>query len=255
MPPKLRSDEDIITSAQVHDLLEQQKLFYKDLLQQQESSFKGFVQLLMDSFNKRLDNVSKEVCDLKSSLSYTQKDVDELKSLSTNLSKNCKELHNDIKTVNLNQNNMNGKADYLENHSRRNNLVFEGIAESEHEKWATSEEKIRKIISEKLKLDHKQMEIERAHRSGKPHGQGDKPRSIVVKFLRNKDKLAVLEKAKLLKGTNIFINEDYSEAVRLKRKELIPALKEARQRGDIAYLRYDKLITHRRLNTNTETGY
>ena len=128
--------------AQVRDLLEQQKLFYKDLLQQQESSFKGFVQMLMDSFNKRLDNISKEVYDLKFSLCYTQKDVDELKSLSTNLSKNCKELHNDIKTISLNQNNMNGKADYLENHSRRKNLIFEGIAESEHEKWATSEEKI-----------------------------------------------------------------------------------------------------------------
>ena len=99
------------------------------------------------------------------------------------------------------------------------------------------------------------MEIERAHRSGKPHGQGDKPRAIVVKFLRNKDKLAVLEKAKFLKGTNIFVNEDYSESVRLKRKELIPAMKEARQRGDIAYLRYVKLITHCRFNTNTENGH
>ena len=65
----------ISSPLQVRDI--QQKSFYKDLLQQQESTFKGCVQMLIVSFNKRLDNFSKEVCDLKSSLRYTQKDVDE----------------------------------------------------------------------------------------------------------------------------------------------------------------------------------
>lgn len=31
---------------------------------------------------------------------------------------------------------MNGKVDYLENQSRRNNLVLEGIRESAPEKWS-----------------------------------------------------------------------------------------------------------------------
>lgn len=67
----------------------------------------------------------------------------------------------------------------------------------------------------------------------------------MVKFLRFKGRLAVLEKVKFLSGTNIFVNEDYSESVRQKCKELIPAMKEARKRGEIAYLGYDKFITHR----------
>lgn len=50
------------------------------------------------------------------------------------------------------------------------------------------------------------------------------------------------ESAKQLKGTNIYLNKDFSDLVRQKRKELIQAIKEARQRGDIAYLRYGKLI-------------
>ena len=65
-----------------------------------------------------------------------------------------------------------------------------------------------------------------------------------MKFLRFKDKLAVLEKAKRLKGSFVFINEGFSDAVRQRRKELLPAMKAARERGDIAYLRYDKLIVH-----------
>lgn len=53
MPPKVKSDEDFITTAQVRDLLAQQKLFFKDSLKQQESACKGLVHVLMDSFNER----------------------------------------------------------------------------------------------------------------------------------------------------------------------------------------------------------
>lgn len=66
-------------------------------------------------------------------------------------------------------------------------------------------------------------------------GPGDRPGPIVVKFLRFKDKVAVLERAKNLRGIYLFLNKDYPEAVRQKRKELIPAMKAARSRGDIAY--------------------
>ena len=42
----------------------------------------------------------------------------------------------------------------------------------------------------------------------------------------------------------VIVNEDYTEAVRQKRNKLIPAMKAARERGDIAYIRHDKLIAH-----------
>ena len=105
----------------------------------------------------------------------------------------------------------------------------------------------KKIFAEKLQLQ-RGIEVERAHRSGKP-AMGDRPRPIVVKFLRHKDRSAVLQRAKNLKGTKIFINEDYTDLVRQKRKELMPKLRAARERGDIAFLRYDKLIIHPRSST------
>lgn len=41
MPIKVvKSDNDLITSAQVCDLVEQQRFFHKDTLQQQESTYK-----------------------------------------------------------------------------------------------------------------------------------------------------------------------------------------------------------------------
>lgn len=248
MPPKIRNEEDFITASQVRDLLEQQKSVYMELLKQQENAYKGFVQMLMDSFNKRLDGFTKDLCDLRASLQFTQKDFEDEKLHAEKLSQNSKDLSNDVNVLNSKLNTVNVKVDYLENQSRRKNLVFEGIPESGHEKWSDSEEKIRKILSEKLKLDQKHIELERVHRSGKPPARDEKPRPIVARFLRFKDRNIVLEKAKCLKGSNIYINEDYSETVRQKRKELIPVMKEARKRGDIAYLRFDKLITHRPTN-------
>ena len=80
---------------------------------------------------------------------------------------------------------------------------------------------------------------------GKPTtGPGDRPRPTVIRCLRFKDKVVGLERAKILRGTYIFLNEDYPEAVCQKRKELIPAMKAARACGDIAYILYDRLIVH-----------
>ena len=47
-------------------------------------------------------------------------------------------------------------------------MVVDGIAESPHETWMESEDKVREIISEKLKMDHRKIEVERTHRTGNP---------------------------------------------------------------------------------------
>lgn len=134
--------------------------------------------------------------------------------------------------------------EYLEGQSRRNNLVFEGLPESPNETWAESEDKVRKLPVENLKMGPQHaIEMEWAHRTSKP-AQNGRSRPMVVKFLRYKNKQAVLTKAKFLKDTGIYINEDYTEAVRQRRRELLPAMRAARGRGDIAYLKHDRLIVH-----------
>lgn len=72
----------------------------------------------------------------------------------------------------------------------------------------------------------------------------ERPPPIMVRFLRGKDKPAVLDRLKKLQGIGIFINEDFPEAVRQKRKELHPGLNAARERSEIQYSKYDKLIVH-----------
>lgn len=247
-----------VSLAQVHELLDQQKAFFKESLQQMENSYKSFVKSIMDNTNSRLDGILKDVEDLKVSLQYTQKDVDQLKETCNKLSSDCKSSEGDIHRLAESLLTMDYKSDYLDGQSRRNNLVIDGVLESDNEKWADTEQKVLKLFGEKLDLDPTKIEIERAHRTGKvsnnvqsntgngssmPGRKVDRPRSIVVKFLRFKDRERVLWNANKLKGTKIFINEDYPEAVRQKRRELIPKMLEARKNGDYAVLRYDKLIT------------
>lgn len=70
---------------------------------------------------------------------------------------------------------------------------------------------------------------------------------MVVKLLRFKDKQRILDRARChLKKTSLYINEDFSERVRKRRAELLPAMKEARARGDYAIISYDRLIVRPR---------
>ena len=88
------------------------------------------------------------------------------------------------------------------------------------------------------------IEVEQTHWAGKPVSGSDRPSPIVVKFVKYKDRLMILQRAKYLKGSKMYINEDYTDAVHHKRKDLMPKLKAARDRGDIAFLRHDKLMIH-----------
>ena len=72
--------------------------------------------------------------------------------------------------------------------------------------------------------------VERAHHVGRPRSDS-KPRKIVARFLNYKDCEAVFKAKKKLHGTNMFVNEDYSDRVIKKRTELLPKLKEARRKN------------------------
>lgn len=248
MPPK-KSEEDLISLSVVRELLDQQKSYYKDLITQQENSFKGFVQMINDSNNKRYDDLSREMQEVKRSLEFSQREVDELKATLKYVTTDAvKHLQSNIEALQADNKHWLDKMEYLENQSRRNNIVIDGIPESPDESWADSEKKFRGILSEKMKIDQKLIEIERAHRIGRPSndGEGKRPRSMIVKLCRYKDRQVILSKANHLKGTNIYVNEDFTDAVRQKRKELLPEMRAARARGEWAYLKYDRLIVQPR---------
>ena len=129
----------------------------------------------------------------------------------------------------------------------RENLLFTGVEDPERidrpkpEMPENSMELIRKIVEEKMEIPRDNFVIERAHRIGKARRTGERPRTIVVKFRNQEDKRIVLKNAKKLKGTNIFVNEQYPRSVEERRKKLRPILKRAKENGKNAWLTRDKL--------------
>ena len=141
---------------------------YKQLLQQQENIFKCFVQILVDSTNKRMDALTREGQDLKNSLQFSKGQLDELKQENGKMTAICKTLREDISSVCEFMITMTDKSDHLEGQSRWNNMIVDRIAESPHETWTESEDKVREMITEILEMDHKKIEVEHAHRTRKP---------------------------------------------------------------------------------------
>ena len=226
----------------------------KDFMRAQEATMKSFFNTLIENYNNRIDKLTEEVKGVIVSLEYTQAEVKDLKKetrqLAENAAKNRKDEESKITTcekkvkeVNDKMKDLEEKIDDLENRSRRNNLCFDGIKEEANESWSTTEKKIREIISTKLNIKTDEYTIEKAHRVGKRDTTG-KPRPIVTKFNNYKLKESIMKNKKGLKGTNIYVREDFSQKVMAKRKELLPQMYEERRKGNIAFLRFDKLVVY-----------
>ena len=227
----------------------QEKMF-RELMKTQEENFRSFVSMHIDSTNKRVDtfmvNVTKEVCDLKNSLEFSQGELEQAKidlhglPSTPNVTSNIDEA---LKTLTNNFKELEKQVEYIDNYSRRNSLVIKGIEESQNETWEDTERKVRDMIKDKLKLNESAIEIERAHRVA---GTTDGTKNIAVKFLRFKDKDDILANAKNLKDTGISINQSFSDKLNNRRAELWQEVLQHRRAGKISYLSFDKVIVKNR---------
>ena len=211
------------------------------LLQTQRESYKDALTVVTQAFESRISN-------LESSLGEAKIEISRLKSISSLQEKIIENLKNPITNYRADQEAATLRIDSLEDHSRRNNLRFEGLPENDQENWEQSENKVRKLLKEKLGFEDS-LQIERAHRIGKP--QFGKVRPIVAKFLRFSDRSVILRNSNKLKGSNIYINEDLCENSLEIRRGKLPELKLARSQGKIAYFVHTKLVIKDRLVTTT----
>ncbi|XP_040075232.3 uncharacterized protein LOC120847503 [Ixodes scapularis] len=129
------------------------------------------------------------------------------------------------------------RCDDAEGRSRRNNLLFFDVTDTDRETWAQSEGLVTGLCSSNLGVNIESSKIERAHRLGAFNPQ--KCRPIIVKFSSFKDKEGILSSAFKLKGTRVAISEDFPISVRLARRHLLDF---AKPKGTTYKLRHDKLF-------------
>ena len=99
---------------------------------------------------------------------------------------------------------------------------------------------MQKVFNEKRGV--KNVQIERTHRSerSKSNNNSEKLRTIVCNLLNYKQKEEILRNTKKLKGSNIFINEDFCYETMQYRKKLWEEVKNLQSKAKLPILIIDQ---------------
>ena len=204
----IENNEELLNTIRgiIKEELEDHEKKMKQEYEEHEKKINDIIKSHLETTNKRLEEISKEVRDITESVEFTEGRLDEeIATVKDDISK----MKSDVRLIErdlLDTNDVSEKLIELEDRSRRNNLRFDGLTEVTNETWDGCERKIQKILSDKLEITE-DVEIERCHRMGKR--KGNRPRTIICKFLRFKDKQKILKNAKKLKNSGIYIYEDF----------------------------------------------
>lgn len=132
--------------------------------------------------------------------------------------------------------NLEEKIRLLEITKRKNNIVFYGVEETE--KGLCELVQNVKEILEEAGINIECHEITNAYRLGR---KGNKIRPVVVQITTKWKKQLIFVNKKNLPA-NIYVKDDFPKEVFEKRKQLLPQLEEERKKGNIAYIKFDKLV-------------
>ncbi len=132
----------------------------------------------------------------------------------------------------------------LDDRQRRDNLVIDGIEDSDRETPKQCEERTRKYMKDKLKVDNADsIVIDRVHRLGK--FKQNKNRPTIIKFNRYKQRVHVWGKRnKAPRGSRV--RENFSKETEAARSKLFPIMMAARKLDYYAKLEGPRLIVSKR---------
>lgn len=178
------------------------------------------------TFENKFDKLAKKV----EQIEVTVEETKELRNQMTSIKKNVSSVQTELTECQR-------KLVDLEDRSRRNNLMVFGVSEDAGETADILRSKVLDgIFVEKLGI--RTNSVERLHRVGR---KTNRSRPIIVKFFDYNEKNNLLKKRRLLKGTKITLEHDYSWVTLQKRKLLWESSKPNRDNGETAFLIHDKI--------------
>lgn len=227
----------------------------KTLLDSQEKAYRSAMEIVVNQLNSQIKNMEDRVSEVTRSLEFTQSEMDGLKQEVKNLQENKRKDEANIRSIKQQNENLvtqvkglEERCNYQEDYSRRNNLRLSGVMERPGgETWEQTVVLVRTLFSQQLQLSG--VNIERAHRTGKPSPQGH--RTIVVRFATFADRELVMRSTNKLSGTKIFINEDLCPASQAILRSQLPQLKKAKSEGKVAFFRHTTLVIKEKTTTTT----
>lgn len=160
-----------------------------------------------------------------------------IKSVSVTIDNKLSSIIEENKNLKIEVKQLQEKIKHIDIVKRRNNLLFFGVKESNQESLIEKTKEIIEATSESKIETH---EISRAYRLGK---KGENPRPILTTFTTTWKRDEILRKKHKPSSQNgVYIKEDFSKETLERRKELLPKLQDERAKGNIAYIRGDRII-------------
>lgn len=210
----------------------------KLLLDSQNQAFRSALDIVVEQFKARVSSLESRIQELTRSLEFTQAEVLDLKEDLKAVRKSNSDKETTVNDLKGCAKELVQRLNYQDDYSRRNNLRITGLYETAGESWEQTAALVSSLLQNKLELPP--MDLERAHRVGTvgwPYS-----RTIIARFERFQDREAVMRNTRKLKGSGVFINEDLCPASQEVKRSQMPAFKQARSEGKIAFFKHTKLI-------------
>ena len=146
------------------------------------------------------------------------------------------------------------KLSSIEDRSRRDNLVIEGLAENKNE---NCEAIAKTFIKDNLQVEGADnIDLTRVHRIGsistetsQQGGQPPKPRPLIMNFQQHKQRQSTWNNRKNLAGTNFSLKENFSRDTEEDRKLMYPIVKKAKAlveyKGKV-FIKVNKLVYNKK---------
>jgi ribA/ribD-fused uncharacterized protein len=211
-----------------------------------KEELKGQIKTLKDTLTNQIDNLNKTLREhidkaIDDKLEKIRQDaetavskVEEMKRVNEKLQHQFDNLKSTSDCLRNELHSQSERLIQLEAYGRRENLIFNGVSQDTDESCSN---KIRNIITNKLRINADNIKFDRCHRL-----KGKKPQPIIVRFNWFEDRMRVFNAKAKLAGTAVSIQEDFPLEVTERRKALFPIMKLARSKGKFAVLRADKLV-------------
>ena len=209
----------------------------------------------LDAMSSKLESINAVVVSLEQNLNKVQGRVDMLEQDQAKSKDAIKDMHDGLQALNTIVEASKTAGDRVKNYcddkykdlqdkllsaevyQRRENLRFYGIEEKSGGKEDT-QAVLQEFFEQLLEIQPEEVqkiEFQRVHRVGNKINKNGKPRAIIARFLRYRDRDFIFSKTSLLKDSQFGISVDLPNEIVKRRKEQFKKLIEARKSGKLAF--------------------
>lgn len=206
-----------------------------NVLKKDDGDLKIIIETLMQNMKKELTkSIEKKIDVLEEKLFTKEQENDSLKKKIGELSEKLESSKDEEKKLRKEVENLQKANDErineLDQYTRRNNVIIDGLPDNQTETAEMTMELVAKSLNQNAtNLNIKPEDIDIAHRLGK--FQDGKRRAVIVKLQSRMKKIHIMKKKKELRATKIYVREHLTKlnqtvvtCVRVKMKDIVKSV-------------------------------